>query len=299
MYRANLSVTRETYLSARDMLISDPSILIRVEKYMDEQLKNIIHEIIDVVALEFDAASILYPFWQNYPPLERGRMPIGNQYPWIEVGEHTIGIKIARVVADKFDVSDVGFPTGADQRFVTSHPHIRELTGGLTDSVWVCVDVKSAGPTDQASNTVMSPNQVSGSGHWETEEGGVANNPMEAVGRRRSHDFYPALPPLIVLPNGKLAITLTYAIKPNYETKFDDATQSWSGQPLERIDLVCIPNGLLLSENPGYVDKYEGLLFPGKDDKKKNPLKMRARVSFSVLNEIADWRHEEIWTRES
>lgn len=298
MYRESLTFTREIYLQARESLIDEPSLIINIEKYIDDQLKEMVDEIIDKVALEFNAASQLYPFWQNYPPLERGRKPIGNQFPWIEVGEHTLGTKIARVIADKFEVSDVGFPTGADQRFVVSHSKISELTKGLTDSAWVCIDIKSAGPTDQASNTVMSPNQVSGSGNWDSEEGGVLNDPLKAIGKKRSHDFYPALPPLIILPGGKIAITLTYAIKPNYETRFNDLSQSWSGQPLERLDLVCIPNGLLLSKNPGYALTHEGLLFPGKDDKNKNPLKMRARVSFNILNQINNWRHEEIWTSE-
>jgi len=42
--------------------------------------------------------------------------------------------------------------------------------------------------------------------------------------------------------------------------------------------------------NPGYLNKFPGLLFPGKDDKSKNPLKVRARVSFALLRKIAAWR---------
>jgi hypothetical protein len=36
------------------------------------------------------------------------------------------------------------------------------------------------------------------------------------------------------------------------------------------------------------------LLFPGKDDKKKNPFKVRCRISFSILRSIADWRVRDI-----
>jgi hypothetical protein len=48
----------------------------------------------------------------------------------------------------------------------------------------------------------------------------------------------------------------------------------------------------LLAVNPNYLKQYPHLLFPGKDDKEKNPLKVRARVSFEVLRHIAPWRHQ-------
>jgi hypothetical protein len=43
-----------------------------------------------------------------------------DQYPWLEVGEHTIGAKLPRLLVNSFDVRDTGIPTGADQRFVIS-----------------------------------------------------------------------------------------------------------------------------------------------------------------------------------
>jgi Restriction endonuclease BglI len=46
----------------------------------------------------------------------------------------------------------------------------------------------------------------------------------------------------------------------------------------------------LLAINPNYLSKYPGLLFPGKDDKSTNPRKVRARVSFELLQRIAAWR---------
>jgi hypothetical protein len=51
---------------------------------------------------------------------------------------------------------------------------------------------------------------------------------------------------------------------------------------------------LLLEENPGYLKQFPGLFFPGKDDKGKNPLKVRARVSFEILTTINQWRVEVI-----
>lgn len=68
----------------------------------------------------------------------------------------------------------------------------------------------------------------------------------------------------------------------------------WKQQPLLRIGLATIPNGLLLTKNPGYLNKYPGLLFPGKDDKTKNPLKVRARIDFGILEKIDPWRYQEI-----
>lgn len=65
------------------------------------------------------------------------------------------------------------------------------------------------------------------------------------------------------------------------------------GQPLESIKDICVPNGILLCRNPGYLTQYPGLFFPGKDDKGKDPKKVRARVSFDMLKSIANWRVQE------
>ena len=66
------------------------------------------------------------------------------------------------------------------------------------------------------------------------------------------------------------------------------------GQPLCRIEVACIPNGLLLTKNPGYLKQHPQLFFPGKDDRAKNLRKIRARVSFDVLKSIDAWRVAEI-----
>jgi hypothetical protein len=66
------------------------------------------------------------------------------------------------------------------------------------------------------------------------------------------------------------------------------------GQPLARISLISIPNGILLAENPNYLQMHKGLLFPGKVDKGKNPRKVRARVSFEILRQLAEWRYADI-----
>ncbi|NEP58173.1 MAG: BglI family type II restriction endonuclease [Symploca sp. SIO2G7] len=64
-------------------------------------------------------------------------------------------------------------------------------------------------------------------------------------------------------------------------------------QPLSKISFACVPNGLLLHEQPKYLSSFPTLFFPGKDDKTKNPQKIRCRVSFEILRNIADWRFRE------
>lgn len=66
------------------------------------------------------------------------------------------------------------------------------------------------------------------------------------------------------------------------------------GQPLKKIKVASIPNGLLLTQEPNYMKKYPHLFFPGKDDKSKDLRKIRARVSFDVLKAIDSWRVKEI-----
>ena len=73
-----------------------------------------------------------------------------------------------------------------------------------------------------------------------------------------------------------------------------DENENTIGQPLEKIKLASIPNGILLTQNPNYNRKFPGLFFPGKDDSSKDKKKMRARISFSLLRDIADWRIKEI-----
>ena len=276
------------------MLIRTPNLLIDLEEFVASAIKKVIVANSDEFKNDYDAASTLFPFWQNYPPDERGRDPIGDQYPWIEVGEHAIGTKIARSMYEDFIVSDLGFPTGADQRFVLTSPHIATLTGGLTDTAWLFLDIKSVGPRDDQDHTVMSHNQISGSGEWNKPDEGTTNATMLAQGKTASHLFHPALPPLVILPDGKPVPLITMAIKPVYSMVPVPSTSGhkWLGQPLARIDSVTIPNGLLLTQNPDYLKTYPGLLFPGKDDKSKDPRKLRARVDFSILRQIAAWRHE-------
>jgi hypothetical protein len=211
--------------------------------------------------------------------------------PWIEVGEHAIGCKFPRLLQEQFIVRDPGLPTGADQRLLLRSNKISAVSKGLFESVWLFLDIKSVGPRDDFDHTVLSHNQVSGAGLWVSAKEGVKNTVIQATGVRSSHEFHCSLPPLYVLSNFEAVPLINFALKPIYGML--DGTNTTGlrrGQPLLRLTLASIPNGILLVENPGYLNLHKGLLFPGKDDKTKATTKVRARISFPLLRQIDDWR---------
>jgi hypothetical protein len=287
------AVQHHLYNSARTSLKKGPQYIIAIEKYVTDVLAKRLGEAREEITRDFDEASHLRPFWENYPPDDRGRAPIGDQIPWIEVGEHAVGRKLGRLLSKDFTVEDPGLPTGADERFLLSSPEISRLTGGLLSHIWLFVDIKSVGPRDDQDHTVLSHNQVSADGEWPTEGEGVRNRVLTAIGQRARHDFHASLPPLYVMSDGRVAITVIMAIKPVYSML---SSKDGPTQPLQRLDLATIPNGLLLTINPAYLSSHEGLLFPGKDDKGKDPRKLRSRVSFKLLRDIDEWRHRTVFT---
>lgn len=284
----------EMYNRARLALLQRPDYVIATESLLATTVAETTQGDISEIARDFNEASYLYPFWQQYPPDNRGREPRGDQFPWIEVGEHVITAKLTRLLATRFELRDPGLPTGADARFLLRSLDIRDATQGLTDAAWLMIDIKSVGPRDDAAHTVLSHNQVSGDGLWRNMNHGVENRVIRAAGRVASHDFHPSIAPIYVLSDGTVALTVIVAVKPVYAMLALQTQGQVQGQPLERIDVITIPNGLLLMENPRYTRQYPGLFFPGKDDKGKNPSKMRARISFQLLRQIADWRVKSI-----
>ena len=282
------------YNQARNYFIQNYDQLIGIEKFIALKIYEIVNNNIQQIANDFNEASNLYPFWQNYPPEERGRYPIGDQYPWIEVGEHSIGDKLPRLLEPYFSIRDVGLPTGADVRLVLTHPEINNLTNSFTDTCWLFLDIKSVGPRDDQSHAVMSPNQISGSGIWDSVDGGVSNTVIVAKGRNKSHLFHASIPPIYILSDGTVIPVIIVILKPVYKMLSLEEQSEDGGQPLGRISFATVPNGLLLHEQPNYLAQYPNLLFPGKDDKNTNPQKMRCRVSFEVLKSIANWRFQEI-----
>jgi hypothetical protein len=290
MYNQHRQSQYQRYREARTTLVGNPGTLQALERFLTDEVASLLSAHIGEITRDYNEATFLYPFWQKYPPEDRGRAPKGDQVPWIEVGEHVLGAKLARLLPLRFGVRDPGLPTGPDVRFLLSHERIKELTNGMTDAAWLMADIKSVGPRDDADHTVMSHNQISGLGEWDQCDDGISNRVMTAVGLRASHPFHSALPPLYVLSDGTIAPTVLLAIKPVYSMLSIATRGKLQGQPLCRVDIAAIPNGLLLEAGPKYLDTHRGLLFPGKDDKDKNPLKIRARISFERLRAIDAWR---------
>lgn len=286
MFYEKRAMLFERYNEARQYFIENPTALIRVERYMTMLVNEVIDRQYPEMEHDYNEASYLHAFWASCPPENRGRAPIGDQIPWIEVGEHAVGHKIARLLAQQFEIHEPGLPSGADNRVVLVSSDLLALTGGLTDRVFLFLDIKSVGPRDNFDHTVVSPYQISGDGLWDDPKENLVNSPMVAQGRSVSHIFYPAIPPLYILTDGSVAPTVQLFVKPVYQMLAGDR----SGQPLACIKNICLPNGLLLTQNPNYLKKYKGLLYPGKDDRKKDPRKIRVRVSFPILRDIAPWR---------
>jgi hypothetical protein len=88
----------------------------RIERFCMGVLSDFIIKNHDEIKRDYDGASFLYPFWQNYPPDERGRQPKGDQYPWIEAGEYVLCPKIARYLGDRFQVTDLILSTAPSRR---------------------------------------------------------------------------------------------------------------------------------------------------------------------------------------
>jgi hypothetical protein len=294
MFNVHRAQMFESYNQTRDYFIRNWSELVDIEKYVQSLIKQAVLESLAEIEADYNEASFLNPFWQNYPPEERGRSPRGDQFPWIEVGEHSVGFKLARILSSRVKIREIGLPSGTDQRFLLQSEKFESLCQ-ITKQVMLFMDVKSVGPRDDFDHTVLSTYQVSGDGIWKSPNAGVKNSAMTARGGRATHPFYCALPPIYVLSNKTVAPTVSVFIKPVYQmVSLSGAKQLKTGQPLQRVTIVTLPNGLLLTKKPNYLTKYPTLFYPGKDDKKKTATKLRARVSFEILRKIEPWRVETI-----
>ncbi|MFV0469307.1 MAG: BglI family type II restriction endonuclease [Dysgonomonas sp.] len=291
MFKQFIYEQHSSYQSSVDFYKINPDRLIDIEHFVMNEILHFIELQLPEIVRDYNEASYLYSFWKNYTPLDRGRSPIGDQYTWIEVGEKVFGSKLSRYFASNFTIKDSGLPSGSDDRCIISSERIRQ-TLQITDSAWVFIDIKSAGPRDDFNHAVMSPYQVSGSGKWNDIDRGVLNDPIVAKGKFVSHNFLCSLSPIYVLSDKTIAPLATFVIKPVY--KMVNNGIETIGQPLEKIKIACIPNGLLLTHNPNYLEKFPNLFFPGKDDKKKDLRKIRSRVSFDILKSIDSWRVKEI-----
>ena len=116
------------YNETRNFFVNNPESLIQIEHFCVDLLSGFMIENHDEIQRDYNEASFLYPFWQNYPPDDRGRMPKGNQFPWIEVGEHIFCPKLSRFLGNTFSVRDTGIPTGPDDRYIVSDKKIRSIS---------------------------------------------------------------------------------------------------------------------------------------------------------------------------
>jgi Restriction endonuclease BglI len=268
---ASMPTTEEQYFAIRqEFLEEDQEAIIAAEqKYMDFLL-NVTLDAAQSIHDDFTRAMELSPFWVNYPPRQRGRAPTGESIPWGEVGEKTIMSNLVRAISLKDpSITFPGLPFGGDVRFATS-------------DVLIHFDIKLTGPNDNPNEIVASPNQISGDGaHWRN---GVLNAPHQVVGQKAVMDFQPELPPFYIL-GGRTLLCLTYFLKAIY------VVQGLGVQPLDYLELACVPNGLLLFGGPRLAQT-RGLLIPGKDE--KTFVKKRTRVRLDPLAILSDWRCIEI-----
>lgn len=197
--KMSVPISRKMFLEKRLELLKDngKTILAAEEKYMRLFLKLILDHA-ETLRKDFDASSELYPFWANYPPEQRGRQPVGDSVPWIEVGETSLTANITRLIATSEDFGEItfpGLPSGGDMRFAT-------------EDAFIHFDIKVTGPRDATDEVVASRNQISGHGvDWDVK--GLVNSVVKIYGKRSTHPFKPELPPFYIL-NGKVLICLTY-----------------------------------------------------------------------------------------
>jgi len=114
-------------------------------------------------------------------------------------------------LGDRFQVTDTGLPSGPDDRCIISGRQLHTILN-ITDSVWLFIDIKSVGPRDDQNHAVMSHNQISGNGKWDSKRYGVINDIMTATGLRASHPFHCAIPPIFVLSDGTIVPVVHIAL---------------------------------------------------------------------------------------
>lgn len=264
-----MALTHTRYHAVRRWLLEHSADIIAAEQRYMDFLTQATLAAAPAIYDDFSRANDLIPFWINYSPSQRGRSPTGLAAPWSEVGQTTISSNLLRMVVQQDpSLSSPGIPFGGDVRFGVKRALLH-------------VDVKSTGPNDVTNEVVAPPQQLSGDGHLWAD--GVMNSPFRVAGARSAGFLYqPKLPPFYVF-NGRVQVCLTYFLKGIYEVR------GLGNQPLSYLELVSVPNGLLLFDGPRYADT-PGLLTPGKDDKTVSEDKRRVRVKLDPLARLAPWR---------
>lgn len=266
-------MTPETYRSMRQALLSEGCQgLISLEEESTKVLATNLLKIALEIKKDFDRAAELMPFWSRYAPIQRGHKPRGEAFPWGEVGEKVLEGHLYSLAPRIFqNVQFTGLPYGHDIRF-------------MTDRAFIHIDVKSTGPTDNADEVVSSPNQVTGTGRL-GEDNCVYNDIVEIKGARSASQFLPELAPFYIIDE-QVFPTLTFYLKLVYSVR------SLGNQPLEYVELICVPNGLMLFDGPNLNQKVKSLLTPGKDELKV--IRKRTRIKLTPLAQLSPWRCQQI-----
>jgi len=264
-----MTLNQTKYHSIRSKLVSNYKDIIASERRYMDFLVGVTFKAATNLYADFCRAGELIPFWINYAPKQRGRKPKGTSIPWSEVGEKSLSANLLLAIwQENPQITFPGLPFGGDVRFATG------------DAV-IHFDVKLTGPNDNPNEVVVPPQQVSGDGlKWNN---GPINSPCEVIGTRAEMMFQPKLPPFYIL-GGKILLCLTYFLKAVY------TVEKFGIQPLEYLEVACVPNGLLLFAGPKYALK-SGLFIPGKDDQTKAVEDKRTRIRLDPLAAIEEsWR---------
>ena len=264
--------TSNNYEHVRSLLISNPSGIESYEKEITDILVSGIQSFYKELEIDFNAASELSDYWIRYAPRQRGKDASNEATPWGEVGEKVLDAYMYRFVSNTFEqVRFIGLPYGHDIRF-------------MTEDAFIHIDVKSTGPNDSPDDIVLSLNQITGDGIT-LDQFGVKNSMVIAPGPRREISFQPELPPFYIYDN-KPRITLTFYLKCKYEV------YSITKQPLLYLELICVPNGLIMFDTL-QIKNHRGLFAAGKDRVDFSNDK-RVRIKLNPLSEVAKWRCSKI-----
>ncbi|MCF6204543.1 MAG: BglI family type II restriction endonuclease, partial [Methylococcaceae bacterium] len=255
------------YNKARKFLLRDDcKELLTLEEVTTHTLITALLSISKQIKEDFDSATKLRPFWEEYAPVQRGHKPRGEAFPWGEVGEKVVEGYLYSLVPNVFDdVRFIGLPYGHDIRFSTNNAFIH-------------IDAKSTGPTDDQNEVVSSPNQVTGTGKINSKQR-VYNDTENMIGPQVTRPFLPELPPFYII-DGNVLPTLTFYLKIVYSVR------DLGNQPLEYLELICVPNGLALFDGPKLFQNVSGLLTPGKDEKTVKKVFADAGIVYHVLGEM-------------
>ena len=260
------------YNQIRNTLIEDTQSLLDLEKFYFDKIFETLLLNAPAIKQDFDKTFEIKDFWYRYAPRQRGHKPRGNALPWGEVGEKVLDAYLYKSILSCMpNVRFLGLPYGHDLRFVT-------------EDAFVHLDIKSTGPTDNTNEVVSSPNQVSGDGIF-CDDFGVKNTTILVTGTSRDMQFQPELPPFYIIDN-KTFVTLTFYLKCVYKVI------EIGNQPLDYLELICVPNGLLMFDSINYAQNTKGVLTPGKDI--TTSAHKRTRIKLDPLSEIADWRCKKI-----